>query len=471
MQTVLIVFFQLFKYMLPTDKFSEWADGHVFYNMYLHNPSQNSPKWLLEENAWRVRMSEALNGHLLTKNAFFDDIKNSEKIYLAHTTSSLDKVLETKSIFSSGGCLIGSIYCTPLSKEGDKFRMHNLGKYIVDTEAPIIYKNIDGKKIDTIIFEITLPDHTKNNLVGIDYLRLGEVHYSIYKELEYLLSSKERYDLHNIITNDVKNSIDFLSLCNNYYTSGNKVDKRIFFETFHNTVKFLPILGYLYFEAVSEYLMLYQDNEEAKKYAKLGEFYNPSYKDLMYSLQPLLKKNYKLSYFNPSIDDLASYIIERKIFSNFDLEQMTDYLSERLVFWVNTRLFNTDKKIVDWRKFRWDFDNLVENAKPLVGNLIHRELRNFGRYPSFYFYFDQTKALQIWNYWNHMDVIVPFNGVFPKGEIGINPAYPDLEYKVYVGKVFNENGLTYIKQENEIEVDIVPKLVDLRFTVMRNNTK
>lgn len=277
--------------------------------------------------------------------------------------------------------------------------------------------------------------------------------------------------MQTIIINDVKNSIDFISLCSNYYVSGGSINHKVFFENFHRAVKHLPILGYLYFEAVSEYLMLFQNNAEAKKYAEVGEFYNPSYKDLMYQLQPLLKKNYKLSNFNPTIEELFGHIKNRHIFLNFDESHMIKYLSERLVFWVNTRLFNVERSVVDWRKFRWDFDHLVENAKPLVGNLIHRELRNFGRYPSFYFYFDQTKALQVWNYWNHMDVTVPFNGVFPKGEVGINPAYPDLSYKVYLGHVSHDKDFTFIEPKKEIEIDIVPKLVDLRFTVMRNNTK
>jgi hypothetical protein len=126
---------------------------------------------------------------------------------------------------------------------------------------------------------------------------------------------------------------------------------------------------------------------------------------------------------------------------------------------------------INWENFEWNFDNLLELVGPLTGHLLHRELRNFGRYPSLYFYFDQSKALQIWNYWNHMDVTIPFNGIIPKGEVGLNPAYPDLNYQVYLGKVIKKNGITKIVKDILLDISIEPRLVDLRYTTMRNKSE
>ena len=215
--------------------------------------------------------------------------------------------------------------------------------------------------------------------------------------------------------------------------------------------------------------MLYQDSNISKKYSDLGEFYNPVYKDLMYSLRPDLKGDGKLSSFSPSFEELISYAKANKIFKHLNTKHFKEYLTERLLYLINLRLFNLEEELIDWRKFEWSFENLALKAKKLVGHLIHRELRNFGRYPSFYFYFDQTKALQIWNYWNHMDIAIPFNGVFPKGEVGINPAYPDLNYKIYLGKVTNDSQFSYVDLEDEIDLSIEPRLVDLRHTQMRIN--
>lgn len=454
--------------MKSTSGLTMWAEGHVFYNMFEHEPDYKSPKYALEEYKWRKRLlEESPNGKLLVSNSLFNSLRDSKKIYLAHTTCSLDKILKSGCLYSSGGCLIGSIYCSPITKEGTRLRLHNLGKYIVDIETPLVYKDCP-KKVDTLIFEIQLSGSgsNHNNFIGIDYLRLGKVHYSIYKELEYLLSCEERFDLHNLIINRIKSSLEYLSLCSSHFYHRLNLDPKTFLDLFVRSIDSLPILGYIYFEAISEYLMLYQDNEQAKIYANLGEFYNPSYKNLMYSLQPLLKKQYKLSYFKPSLRELIQYVEGNKLFTKFDAGHMTGYLADRLVFLTNVRLFDLNKKPIDWFNLRWDFENLVESAEPLVGHLIHRELRNFGRYPDFYFYFDQNKALQVWNYWNHMDVVIPFNGVIPKGEVGINPAYPDLKYKVYLGKVVSNSEFSYVEPVRPLKLDIVPRLVDQRFSRM-----
>src|SRR5262249_38706093 len=121
-----------------------------------------------------------------------------------------------------------------------------------------------------------------------------------------------------------------------------------------------------------------------------------------------------------------------------------------------------------WQALRWDLPSLLKHVSPLLGHLVHRELRSFGRFPDFYFYFDQFKALQIWNYWNHMGIVIPFNGVIPKGETGINPAYPNLSYRIYRAGIMVESGVTYAQPEEELEVKIVPRLVHLRFATMRN---
>ena len=113
-------------------------------------------------------------------------------------------------------------------------------------------------------------------------------------------------------------------------------------------------------------------------------------------------------------------------------------------------------------------DSLSEHFKPLLGHIIHRELRNFGRYPNFYYYFDQVKALEVWNYWNYSNIITPFNGVIPKGELGINPAFPNLEYNIYKNKIVEEGGECFVDVKEKIKVDLVPRLVDLKFTTLRN---
>ena len=119
------------------DNLSNWADAHVFYNMFTHKSNGENNKAIKEEFEWRERVSsDSLHGKLLIKNSFFDAIKNNNKIYLAHATPNLHNILDNNDIYPSGGCLVGSIYCTPIFKEDGKLRVHNLGKYIFENEAP-----------------------------------------------------------------------------------------------------------------------------------------------------------------------------------------------------------------------------------------------------------------------------------------------------------------------------------------------
>jgi hypothetical protein len=444
--------------------------------MYLEHPPElnsSSPHNLVVEDDYRWRRFLARktpNGKLLTKNSFFRNLSSSNHIYLAHITFNLNEIEKKRFIFPSGGCLVGSVYCTPLFPVGweNRLRIHNLGEYIYEKEAPLVGKNQYSRTPRILVIKMHLPQKYNRNMIGINYLSLGDIHLSIYKQLEYLLSSREKLSLEEKICFQVKQSIDFLSFCRNVWLRGTKVDERIFFRKLIRAIELLPILGYLYFEALSEYIMLYQDNPEAKKYHDLGELYNPTYKELMYEFYPRFMSNFRLGAFRPHISQVIVFMKEKHIFSKLDEGHIKEHLAKRLISLINKYFFNPKTGAIDWSTLRYDFESICGFLGPLVGHLIHRELRIFRRYPHFYFYFDQTKALRIWNYWNHMDVVVPFNGVIPKGEIGINPAYPNLKYEIYEGRVYKEDGYSFVEPVRKLAVEIVPRLVDLKLAIMRN---
>lgn len=452
-----------------SNNLNAWSSAHTFYSLYNHSfGNENSKECYADQKLKLEMINESPNGELIDNNSFFKNLRTDKKHYLAHITYGLEKIRESKTLYSSGGCLVGSVYCVPLSIENKKLRLHNLGDYIFHEEARTLGNRSSTPEI--LIIEIDTYAKTHNNVIGIDYLKLGSIHKNIFFELEYLLSSKERFDLHNRIVKQIKESMDFLSLCSSIFYNGFKINPEHFINCFRQTATNLPILGYLYFEAVSEYILLFQDNPESKKYRDVGEFYNRSYKELMYSVQPNLKSNFKLSNFIPTTAQIEEYLISKKVFVDFNEKQFVDHLYNRLLSLVMARLLPGTENI-EWQNFQWDFDKLAESVDRLIGHLIHRELRNFGRYPSLYFYFDQTKALQIWNYWNHMDVIIPFNGILPKGEIGINPAYPDLNYKIYLGKISKFNNFSYVDKVEQLDISIEPRLVDLGYTTMRNKSE
>jgi len=454
------------------DNLGSWADAHVFYGMYEHNISRSNSKIVKDEFEWRKELlNNTPNGKLLTNNSFFDDLRSRDKIYLAHVTPNIRNIVEGRILYPSAGCLVGSVYCTPLSEVKGKLRMHNLGEYIFNKELPFFSKLKDiNDTLNMVLFEIYLPETSKNNLIGIDYLRLGDIHFNTYKALEYLLSPEERHKLEEVCINRMRRAFNYLCMANKKYHSNINSDDNNFMEQFIQAIEYLPILGYFYFETLTEYIMLFQNNEIVNKFKALGEYYSPSYKDLVFDLCPHLTKNFGLGDFKPTIQDAIDYVRQQKIITDFDDKHFLNYLVRRLSFLTNARLFSENSKLINWEKLRWDFDTLVETCKPLLGHLIHRELRTFGRYPYFYFYFDQHKALEIWNYWNHMNIAIPFNGIIPKGEVGINPAHPSLEYKTYSTKIVHDSGHLFLEPIKELGLDVVPKLVDPKFATMRNRT-
>lgn len=453
--------------MFNSNLFNEWSRVHVFYDMYLQPRKESQCPSLNErEIEWRKKLISAPNGELLKENKMFDTIQNSRKTYLLHITTKLDQILANKVAYSSAGCLVGSIYSTPLTKNGSgKLSLHNLGNYILKNEARNAIKSKKtNAKIAPLVIEVQKNPSSNQSLIGIDYTQLGEIHFKIYENLKYLLSKEESFRLEKIVVERIKDSVKLLSSANQIYRKQNKPAAPDFLKIAAQSVSRLPILGYLYFEAISEYVMLYGTGKKYIKAKNRGEFYNHDYKDFVFNNYENLLENFNLGTFTPTPDELREYFADKE---GFDGEHMLNNIRDRLVFLINSRLFSKLKQ--DWFNIHWEYDYLAENGfSPLLGHLIHRELRNFNRYQDFYFYFDQFKALQIWNYWNHLGVQLPFNGFIPKGEMGVNPAYPNLKYKIYKGSL-EKNGI--LNLEKELKVQIAPRLVNLKDSFMRSSNE
>jgi len=174
--------------------------------------------------------------------------------------------------WGSWRCLVGSIYCAPLTPTGEGLRMHNLAAYVLDREAPAFLRRVGrpGATPTPLVFEIDVPHQAYRGLAGIDYLRLGAIHLRIYSLLEYLLSQTERHRLHETITSRTKNSAGFLALASAIAQANTTVDPERFLRLLHETIPRLPILGYVYFEALAEYLMLHSTSPETRRLAELG---------------------------------------------------------------------------------------------------------------------------------------------------------------------------------------------------------
>jgi hypothetical protein len=450
------------------DAYHLWADAHAFFGSSLVPGTADRGDPLAVQSArWERRLAEETpNGHLLRRNALFEALSGHGKLHLLHVTHALEEISRQGVLYPSGGCLVGSIYCAPLTATGQGFRMHNLGAYVLTREAPAFLAKLGvTDRVPTpLIFEIDTPPQAYRGLAGVDYLRLGMIHLRIHTHLEYLLSKNERYQLRETVVGRVKNSAALLATAATVAHHGTRVAPEPFLQLLHETIPRLPILGYLYFEAVAEYLMLHSTSHRTRRLAELGELNNWLYKDMLFTSLPATSGTFDLSRFRPSPRQLAALV--HRLDPALDTAHASAYLAERISHLVAARLFAPGDAPEDWQHTRWEFDSLADRIGPLLGHLIHRELRTFGRYPDFYFYFDQHKALQAWNYWNHMDIVAPFNGTMPKGEVGINPAYPNLDYRVWRAE---QDDAGHLHPAEELSLTIAPRLVDIKYTLMRNN--
>src|SRR5258708_13647811 len=72
-------------------------------------------------------------------------------------------------------------------------------------------------------------------------------------------------------------------------------------------------------------------------------------------------------------------------------------------------------------------DYMRENPS-LTGHIIHRGLRKDPGLREQHSHYEKERAREIWDYWTEKKILTPFNALLPKGEMGINPRYPGLQY-------------------------------------------
>lgn len=453
-------------------KTSDWAKAHSTFTIDDHSSAKTELVADMYADYWRAIHDKMPHGHLMNDNVFFDSHK-SGKMYLVHGTCNLDAILSSGVLYASAGCLVGAVYCAQAFPEGNLFRMHNLGDYILHKEVPNILSahNKTKRNSSLLLIEVDIPMDSNPLKAGVDYLKMGQIHYDLYVSLQHLLSPNERADIEQNVTAMISGSTPFLDFCNQAFLTDSKPGINLskdFIHRLNNASAELPMLGYLYFEAVSEYLMLNSTDPLTIELAKRKEFNNWLYKQLMYGIYKELRGNFSISKFNPSIEELRDYVQITKSLGhlNVNVDELVMYVAARIMYWVNTRFFTKPGTSIDWLNTPQSFDRFAAVASPLIGHAIHRQLRELDRYRQFYFYFDHMKALEIWNYWNKANIAIPFNGVFPKGEIGINPAFTNMSYKIYQARATSE-GSNYLEIMHELPIEIVPRLIELDKSFMR----
>ncbi|WP_405012535.1 hypothetical protein [Kitasatospora sp. NBC_01539] len=428
---------------------SEWDNAHTDHTSSATRPG---PSGLAETEAdWRHHLAhETPNGWLLSGNAMTKTLAAGRPIHLMHTTVALDAIRASGHLYASTGCLVAALYCAPLTPEPAGLRPHNLGTYLLETK----------KHTRTLVFEIT-PDAPVPPK-GIDYLRLGAIHLRTYLTHRSFLTDAEDAQLRRAVLDRLRAAVPFLDtlLAN---AAGRPTPEAEFIDQLAATVPAFPFLGYLYFEVLSEYLMLNSTTPETKAYAQLGEMNNRLYKRLAFSAVQGMDQLFDLSRFNPGHERLFQLVgqIEAGLAS-----QVARFTRQRLSHLFATVALAPSQDAASFTFRDADFDTLAETAPYLLGQLVFREMRIIDRYPQLYLAFEQAKALEAWAYWNTEGIPTPFNGTIPKGEIGINTAYPRASHTVWTAETCERGWLHPIER---LDVAFVPRLAELSMTAMRRD--
>ena len=385
-----------------------------------------------------------------------------DKIYLAHVTTRENEIIEKSKLMCSSGCLVGSVFCFPAYRNNEtEYSVHNLGKYIFQKEASLFSENDYDPKI--LLIEISDPKNVSKKITGLNYLKLGNFHFNVYEELKFLLNKKERKEIDAIVLDMIENSKELIYSLNNFSKDSVINEFENFYNLYINTILKVPIFGYFLFEMISEFIVYNQNDEKSKKYSKMNEVYVGNFKDLMFKTMPGLTRDFNLGVFTPDFELLKKQINSLSL----DFNKFKEFMADSSILYIKEYLFNGEIK-QDFFLKNNDLNEYNNICPHFVGHILHRIIRKMNRYPDFHINFDTYKAIKIWNYWNKHEILIPFNNIMMKGEVGINPVASGLDYKIFKTKIIKntDDNLTFIK-DDEINVKITPQLVELNKLMMR----
>ncbi|MHA7820263.1 MAG: hypothetical protein ACX930_11510 [Erythrobacter sp.] len=405
----------------------------------------------------------------------FEAIGSRTDYLLAHVTLAQDKIVSEGTIYPSAGCLVGSLYCVPIEQEGDRLRLHNLGAYYYLREARDLAPDADTEP-SILVAKVRRKKPEQSGIEGVNYLRMGEVHYNCierHEDLDFDLSGVKPKVLDGLTNaedflvrtvaeineppNSTAQDIEYLDQASDVINRGN-----------------MPFFGYALFEALSVCLMLYQTDDESVRSRERGEFNNWNYKDLSYEILDVSSDSFRLSNFHPDWNEIFQRI-ERTHWMELGVDRFACLVAAR------ARRYIAHNSLVDYFSFdglkrrvgtKLTWEDAEKVARPLLGHTAHRLIRNVepDKYADMFRWFEEDKAKMVWGYWNTKKVTLPFNGVIPKGEMGINPVSPELTIEFYSTSVTTEGRDVFVELDEKLDLKMARNLGSLRHTFMRDQT-
>ncbi|MFJ1936879.1 hypothetical protein ACIOGZ_30000 [Kitasatospora sp. NPDC088160] len=420
------------------------------------------PALVVSEDGWRQRLDSTPNGHLLRPdgNAMLRVLASGGPIHLLHLTRSLDAIRDSGQLLASSGCLVGAVYGAPLTPlPGGALLPHNLGSHLLDNT-----RDLESRRGSTpLVIEIT-PDRPVP-LVGLDYLRLGEVHLRAHAAHRHALTEAEDEHVTRSVTDRVRAAAPLLDLLLGS-AAGRPSPARPLLDALAAAVQVMPYLGYLYFETVAEYLMLHSTSRTSRELAARGEMNNHLYKRLAFAAVDGMGTLFDVGRFRPDHNRLLELVtaVEPGL-----ADAAGAFVGERLAHRFASTAFAAGVDATAFAFHGADTEQLTRHAPGLLGQLYFRDVRLLDRYPQLYHLFERAKAGEAWAYWNARNIATPFNSACgPKGEIGINPAHPTAKVTVWKAETCSR-GLVHPVEA--VDAVPTPRLAPWVFAPLRDRTE
>lgn len=408
--------------------------------------------------------------NMIQNNCIYSFYKQ-KKVFLFHATteSNYKKIMESNYLKSSGGCLVGSIYCTPIFiDESDRLRVHNLGVYYYFKELPMTMKARNSETSLSKGFVIEIDNPSDNiSAMGINYMKFGQLHYNYIQSVARCnigLSQQIVDNVNEILTK----GRSFIKLTQDMYQREITYENSIYyFNEFNKHESLLNFLGYILFEVLSHYIMLNQDDEISRIYKQLNEVYNWNYKDMFFTIYPSLLTKFELEKVIYKNEEITNYIKKRKIISNFNDKEFTVCICQQVINTLCEKIF-LNLNISDLYDLPHFFDY---NAKlqPLIGNIVYRYVKK--NLKGMYSYIERKRAVDIWDFWREQDITLLYNNYISKGEFGINPInINNFQYKIYdCNKITNEGNspLMYVDVGKGTDIRIKPSYIPFEESLNR----
>lgn len=226
--------------------------------------------------------------HLLKKNAMFDMLQTADPIYLSHQTKYLENISASGIVRRGNGCLASVLYTTPLY--GSEGNIHdNFFTLVLSHQS-----QSESAAIDELI--AVVPNTLDGVLYGTNYLRAGTLLAEIAAQSIFIdINAREEMRL---LAKEIIRSSDFRTLITTD-------DIKQAYQALQNLAVKVPFFAHLYYESLTQVIMLSSRDELTEMLAKKGEFNAHNFYDVLFARGAPEGDRYDTSCFSPNYADAA----------------------------------------------------------------------------------------------------------------------------------------------------------------------